>query len=271
MGENYSLEDRIAIGVWIAIALSSIAASGCAISMLLKKRSRTVADLFVLNLCISEFLGVMYNVILRPLIWFCDIPHVSIVRSIGSQFVVTLIDLSTVCISLDRLLAVKLNLKYRLIVTQRKTMFVAGLIWSFSFISAGIRGIISSSTFIIWALWSSIAITSIIISYTYISVVLYRRKRLLQTNSSHKNVNRFNYEIPFCITLSYMMTKFIPKLVILADSSLFTIWTLNIFYLNYLIDPLVYVIYVIYRKRYSRKVVPMSRRSSNVHTISTAM
>ena len=208
MGENYDLEDRIAIGVWVVIALSSIVANGYAIVMLLKKKSRTVADLLVLNLCTSEFLGVTYNVILRPLIWFYDIPHVSIVRSIGSQFVVTLIDLSTVCISLDRLLAVKLNLRYRLIVTQRKTIPVAGIIWSFSLISAVIRGIISSSTFIIWVFWHSITIMSIIISYSYISMVLYRQKCLLQINASHRNVSRFNYAIPFCITFSYLMTTF---------------------------------------------------------------
>ena len=49
-------------------------------------------------------------------------------------------------------------------------------------------------------------------------------------------------------TLSYVLAMFIPDIVVGADKSLLTVWTLVIWYTNFLFDPLIYVFFRFYKK-----------------------
>ena len=49
---------------------------------------------------------------------------------------------------------------------------------------------------------------------------------------------------------------YIPDMVIVVNAKLFTVWILVLWYTNYVIDPLVYVFFKIYRNRRSHKQPP---------------
>ena len=208
--------------------------------------------MLVLHLCISEFFVVTWNVILRPLQWFSDVPHVSTIRLVGSEFFSALISQSIICISLDRLLAAGLTLKYKVIVTKQKLTFTVIVLWLLAFICALISAIDSTKSTIIWLFWSSTTITSIVLSYSYISVVLFKQNQKMRRKTSTSTQHQFNYRIPLCITLSYVLAMFIPDIVVVADKSLFTVWTLVIWYTNFLVDPLIYVFFRFSHKRTKR-------------------
>ena len=243
-----TLEDRFAVGIWLLVALSGIAANGAAIIALIRSKKRTVGDTLVLHLCILGVLGVTFNVILRPLIWFTDFPHVFVVRIIGSQFFSSIFYQSIICISFDCLLAVRLNLTYKAIVTKSRLHKLITMIWVISTICAVISGIYSYTNTIIWIFWSTVTIISIIASYFYIIRVFYRQRAKFRKHKSCKYVRQFKYEVPFCITLSYILTMFIPDIVVVVDERLFTVWTLVIWYTYFLIYPLVYVFFKAYGK-----------------------
>ena len=196
------------------------------------------------------------------------------VRTIGNQFLGAMFYQSVICISLDRLLVAALVLRYKIFVTKRRLLLIAILIWILSIMCAviyGIWGIDSSLNRIIWMFWSSITMVSIMTSYLYIAVVLCRQKRIFKETASEKTMQRFNYEIPLCITLSYIVTQFIPDIVLVVDETLYSVWILVLFYANYLIDPLVYVYFGVYYKRRSHRHLPESTRSSTITVITTTI
>ena len=265
-----TLEDRIAFCVWFVIALLSMVANGFAIYLLTTKRKRKKADILLLHLCIAEFFGVAWNVILRPLNMVYSIKYISIYNNIGNQILGALYYLSIIWISVDRLLAAALSLKYKVLVTKGRMLMIAMIVWLFSIICAIISGIKPSLNFFIWMFWSTITTASILISYSYILIVLYRQKHRFRRNSFIRIGNqRFNYEVLLCITLSYIVTMFIPDMVIVIDKELYTVWILVIWYTNHLIDPLIYVFFRIYYNKRSPRQLPVLSRSSNLATITT--
>ena len=136
-----TLEEQIAFAIWLLVALGSLLANGCAIYLLLNKRSKKIADLLVLHLGITEFMGVAWNVILRPLNMFIPIKYASMVRTIGNQFFGAMFYQSVICISLDRLLVAALVLRYKVVITKRKLLLITILIWILSIMCAVIYGI----------------------------------------------------------------------------------------------------------------------------------
>ena len=144
MADINTLGDYIAFCIWLIVALSSMIANGCAIFLLQKSRTKNIADLLVLQLTVVELIAVAWNVMLRPLQWFAHKRHVGMIRSIGNQFLAPLIYQSITFISLDRLLAAALSIKYRQVVTKRRLTFAALLNWVLAIICAIICGIYPS-------------------------------------------------------------------------------------------------------------------------------
>ena len=268
-----NLEDQIAACIWLAVALSSVVANGCAIFLLQRKKPKVVADILVLHLIVSELAIVMWNMIFRPIVWFADIHlvMVAMVRMIGSQFFSSLIYQSIIFISLDRFLVAILSFKYKVIVTKEKLWFVIVLIWVLSIISAVICGTLSSSQTIIWIFWSVITIISIAVSYSYIFTVLYKRKQVLEKCSSGSSLRRFDYKVPLCIAVSSLLTMLTPDIVTVIDPALFTMWVLVIWYTNFLIHPLLYVFFRVYHKRRSLRQVSVLAASPTIARIPSNM
>ena len=265
-----NVEDQIAASILLVLALSSIVANGCAIYMLQTKKSKTIADMLVFHLIVSEFSIVAWNLIFRPIVWFGNIPHTPMIRMVVSQFLSSLIYQSIIFISFDRLLAARLNVRYKVNVTKDRLILVIMLMWVLSILSATICGIDSSSNTIIWIFWSLITIIAIVISYLCIFMVLYKRKQMFKIDLSYSFVRRFNFEIPLFITVSCVLTMLIPDIVCVVDHTLYSMWILVTWYTNFLVHPLVYVFFRVYKQR-SVSLVPPTLRFHNIATITTRL
>ena len=264
-----SLEEFIVTIIWYVVCFSSIVANTCAIFVLQRKMPILVPDILVLHLIVSELIIVVWNVTFRSMIWFGGITHISIVQMIGNQFFVSLIYQLIIIISLDRFLVAKLNVRYRVIVTKRRLLWVVIVIWSLSIISAVICGAYSYFKTIVWIFWSVITIVSIVVSYSYIFMVLHRQKKILKSSCS--NVGQFKYKIPLCIAVSSILTMLIPDIVAVIDPKLITIWMLVIWNINFLFHPLLYVFSRVFQKRRSKRQMSECSRHQEVAEITTTM
>ena len=243
------LEQIIGIGTWYVIAVGGMVANGSALFLLLKKREKKVSDKLVMHLCFSELLIIIWHLITRSLVWFAKISQAPTVRKIGGQLTTSLLYESIICISLDRLLAASLVFRYKLIVTKGRLIIVVIFVWIFAVISSVLCVFMSYNTTRIWLFWSSLTMVSIIVSYSYIFIVLLKARSRVQNHSSQANV--FNYQVPLAIAIFFILSNFIPCLVILVDGKLFNIWVLVTLYSNGLFDPLVYVYFRICKKKRS--------------------
>ena len=265
-----SLEEFIVTIIWYVVCFSSIVANTCAIFVLRKKIPKLVPDMLVLHLVISELGLVIWNVTLRSMTWFGDIPRIPMVRMIGSQFGTSLIYQLIIIISLDRFLVAKLNVRYRVMVTKRKLFWVVILIWVLSIISAVICGIYSHFKTVVWIFWSVITIVSIVASYSYIILVLHRQKKTLK--SSRSNVGQFKYKVPLCIAFSTILIMLIPDIIAVVDPKLISYnLLLVIWYTNFLIHPLLYVFSRVCYKRHSQRQTSECGKHTMVAEITTTV
>ena len=246
------LANYIGIGIWYTIAVSSLVANGCAIFLQIKNKARKVSDRLVMHLCFSELLIMAWHLVTRSLVWFVKIAQASTVRKIGGQLTTSLLFQTVICISLDRLLAACLVFIDKSVVTKRRLIVVVILIWILAITSSIICVFMSYNTTRIWLFWSSLTMVSIFVSYIYIFFVLLTARRTFQNDSSQANRYVFNYQVPLAIAIVFILTNFIPCLVILVNEELFNIWVLVALYSSGIFDPLVYVFFQVYKKRDGR-------------------
>ena len=236
------VDELVALCLWYVIAVSGIIANACATILLMKKKRKKAPDLLIIHLCISEFLLVAWHLGSRTLVWFGGVPKASMIQKIGSQLTTSLFYQSLICISLDRLLAVRLSYRYRIVVTNEKFKVVVIVIWLVSILTSVVCGFISYNNTLIWGIWSAITMLSIVVTYVYIIYALNRQRRKFNGDSS-RICPKFNYRIPVWIATSFFLFLFIPDTVLWIDESLFSFWFLVMWYTNYLLDPIVYVFF----------------------------
>ena len=262
------LERYIGLGVWYIIAVGGLIANGYAIFLQIKSKSKKVSDRLVMHLCFSEMLIMAWHLVTRSLVWFAKIAQASTVRKIGGQLTTSLLFQTVICISLDRLLAASLVFRYKIFVTKRRLMIVLIIIWIFAITSSILCVFMSYNTTRIWLFWSGLTMVSIIATYSYIFSVLFAARRTFQNDSSQANRRVFNYQVPLAIAIIFILTNFIPCLVILVNEKLFNIWVLVTLYSNGIFDPLVYVYFHAYKKRHAQSQRERSYTVSNT-TIAT--
>ena len=248
-----SLENKIASGILLLVCVGCMVANGYAIFLLSTKRPKKVADILLLHLCVTDIAIVIWDVTLGITKWLMVTNEVQLnfIWDIGLQLLCALFYQSIICISWDRFLAARLHLTYRAIVTKSKLKLVVILMWVLS-LTCAIISVTNPSPFkntTIWVFWSVLTIFSIGIPYTYVFIVIYRQKRRFTKDSTRIIAPNFKYEIPLCITVSYILLVFIPDVMIMVDIRLLTGWILVIYHTNYLVDPLVYVLLTSHYKR----------------------
>ena len=136
-----------------------------------------------------------------------------------------------IMITLDRVLAVKLLMRYRVVVTRKKAclLFIPGWILGicYSFISLFASNHEMAISYIV--LDSSISIF-FIVSYTYIILKIKSvRNNTSETSTHHSNAKTFRYHVPLIIVLSYACFYLIPDLrmatrVLVSKEWLYVIW-----------------------------------------------
>ena len=94
----------------------------------------------------------------------------------------------------------------------------------------------------VWLFWDSTSIIIIASSYFYIMISVYRRREAMARNTPQSTVPPLKYQIPLFIICSFVLTLLIPDFVVILHHELHCIWFRVIWTLNWVSDPLVYVI-----------------------------
>ena len=217
-----SIDTYIAKGIIISFYAASAFANGVALYLLLKKKTKKVANLLLLHFCFCEGLGALWEIVNTSKALHHKTFSRSSVHFVGEAFIYGSVYQTLICITIDRFCAIKFNFRYRSIVTKGRLFLLLPAIWVLS-TSLGVICAYTSIEvyYVMWSVLDVFTATTLVISYSYIITTVLRQKRIFKQNSSCRS--QFKYEIPLCICLTYLMLIFIPNLVITIKSDLYGI------------------------------------------------
>ena len=90
-------------------------------------------------------------------------------------------------------------------------------------------------------------------SYLYIIITVYKMRQAMNRNNPKSKTAQLKYQIPLFIVCSFILTLLIPDLVYILKPELYCIWFQVIWSLNYISDPLGYVIFTKFQNSRYRK------------------
>ena len=168
--------------------------------------------------------------------------------------------ISIILITLDRTLAVKLTIKYRVVVTKQRLLAIL----LFSWILCSSHGVVvyySSHEVLnkILSAWEIFVAVVIFIGYTYIVVIVQCRSRNLSEDNQQIRRPKLKLTIPGLIVTTFIVLCLIPDLL-LAIGIKFSLWILSSFYFNFITDSLIYIFGT---GRIRSRVMLLFHRSSN--------
>ena len=146
--------------------------------------------------------------------------------------------MTLMAITLDRVLAVKLALKYASIVTKLRLAIVVTCVWLLG------AGLALTMWFVQSWIFSTLLLTLesllaavYICSYIYIIFALQQRQKKFRNQSVRRALD---VKVPFLLVLAVICCFWIPELILAAGVK-FSTWFLSLFYLSNTIDALIYI------------------------------
>ena len=205
--------------------------------LLLTTGRKAIATLLIIQLSFAELCYTSYDGFFTASHYIKSghIPFINRKEQTIFLFIYSLQFLTLIAISVDRVLAVKLALRYKILVRRRALAVVIICIWITSLALALIIWFIQAITFnkMLVAL-ESLVIGVYICSYGYIIFAM----RLKQTQS--RSDRKLSIKVPFLLVLTLICFLLIPDLVLAAGYP-FSIWFLPVFWLNNISDALIYI------------------------------
>ena len=243
-----SLNARIGMSIMYCELLSCAILSSYSLYLFCTKNKRTIGNILLMNLCSSELLNAIWESINFSLHLYWNRESESALHYIVKSVFWCSMYQSVILITLDRILAVKLTCRYKFIVTKRKVFAVLFITWLISSCFGPLTWYLPSKFY--WLFWHALGTITIIGGYSYIiRTTLQRRKTLHDELSSNINVLNIKYEVPLSIAVTYLTFVVVPIIILLIDDSLYSIWIVVLWDMNLVADPLVYVIFVKFRKK----------------------
>ena len=183
----------------------------------------------------------------------------------------TALFLTLAAITLERVLAVLLTIKFRLMVTKRRLALVIAIIWLISLSTVMMLRFSRKVRFNhIMLFLDSLLIIIYVGSYSYIFITVKKRRRALRGQNGGPNTNGLNLKVPFLLVLTLVCFNLIPDLVLFAGLKR-PRWYSSIFYINYISDPLIYLFGMPEcKKRIKVMCCCTDRREQRSRTTSTA-
>ena len=253
-----STDTYVGMGILMFLWIASAIANGLALYLLLKTTKKKVADLLLIHICFWEGLGALWKIVNASLALHQKQLSRSLIHSIGGVVVYVSVCQTLICITIDRFLAVKLNFRYRSMVTKHRFYALLPAIWAIS-TSLGVLCALTSRKvmYLSWIVMDTITTATLVMSYSYIIITVHRQNRIFKRNSSVRS--QFKYKIPLCICLTYLIFIFIPDMIINIKSDLPILWFSVVFSINYCSDPLIYVVFSQCERRQKKKLSNISR------------
>ena len=197
-------------------------------------------DLLIAHLCLAEVMYMLWDLVFYSLYFRSKRAWETREHLLGNVVLGLPICQTVVWVTLDRVLAVKLIMRYKIVVTRQKLYVVIIFIWSISIIQGITYWFAPEKTInLIWIVWDSILASIVVISYIYIIMAVRYQHRVMSESSSRTSPPTLKYRVPLLIVSSFVSLNLIPDIIILTGHD--SVWLLNIWFLNYLLDPLFYV------------------------------
>ena len=150
--------------------------------------------------------------------------------------------MSLVIITIDRILAINLVFRYKLVVTNKRLFAVLVCVWIISAVYGVSCWVLKSDIYLnVFFIFSLVVVIFLILSYTYIIITVKVARRALATSGQSNRQNRLNYWIPFKIILTYILFVAATDLSVVYLNNI-TIWHFIVWSLNPIADTLTYVI-----------------------------
>ena len=201
-------------------------------------------DLLLLNLCCLEFIQ---NV--TALVRYSSMLHKgTYTESKESTFIMgNLIPFNIfhgiILITIDRVLAIRLGMRYKIYVTKRRLIVAVTVSWLTSILlSCTIWFGSWNAVLVMWATWDCFMASFLVASYTYIIFIVRSRRRKLNSISSTVQIRKIKYQVPSLIVLSYILLYLTPNVTLAIIPDSYCVWFFVSWYMNYLSDALIYVI-----------------------------
>ena len=208
------------------------------LGLLLKNSLKKPVDLMLIFMSLVELLLIIFSL--------TSFQNVNILKSLPLDLVIAIsvgyiLNFTMVVITVDRALAVKLPLRYRIIVTKKRTVlsFICGiflgLLVCISFYHTTPRNVILITVFMNYSV-------CLILLFSYIYIVFkVKHSQAAVANNSSGSLTLFRYHIPICIGVTYIGLHLIPSFMRAAGFN-FGDWIIVIWNLNFICDPLIYTL-----------------------------
>ena len=236
-------KDNEASILWLIVASISIILHVVGIFSLCSLRRRKVSDYLLILLSIVEILKITMRVVFTILCMrtgACRRTNVLI-----TTVAICLIGQyqSVILITVDRVLKVKLSMKYNALVTRNIIFRLLIPYVSICLVHGSITWIFPHLEIKILLAWEILVFAIIIISYLYMFLHLkISARRLSRRSASTIRRQTLNLKVPILISVRFIAFYFTPNLLLAVKLIKFSPWLYSIYDLNIATDAIIYVL-----------------------------
>ena len=227
--------------VYFLIAILALILNLLGLYLLLTQKRKSFSDLCLIHLSMVEIALYTFDVSYKTkvIVMIGEFSHPD--HFLWKKTVILVLGvaqyLSVMLLTTDRILAVRLGLKYKLVMTRNKFLVSVSIIWSISVLHSPYYLLFCHHN--IYLIWYTILVAFLVISYSYIISSIKTSARKTSQDMTNGGQIKVKYEVPFLIILTITCLYFVPE--ILMKSGIHTIWYHAIWALNFFFDPIIYI------------------------------
>ena len=258
--------------IWIVEVIVSCALNILGLCLLLREKQKRPMCVLLINLGISNLAYTLYPMVVRitQLRSISDRP-----KWIKAGGLTTLVNqyLATALLTVDRVIMVRIHIKYAAVITKRRACYAIAAAWMISLSHASYYTCKTNQFQVFQTIvlaWDLTIILLLIIGYMYIFICTIIRKRKMHKRQVGMSNRRLKIEVALLIILSLAIFCLIPDVFLLTKVAKYTSWFPVLFYLNVITDPIIYIFTSKKRKKQLMKYFSHRRtkRSVRLATIS---
>ena len=202
------------------------------VALLLKPGDNKPSDVMLAHLTLCDMLNIAVNLVVEIMYTNKMLSNQAtlIMEGIGYAFLLPHL-MTLVIITVDRILAINLVFRYRLVVTNKRLTILLVIVWILSAVYGTSYYFVRSKYYkkVLFSL-SLVVVVFFIVSYTYIIIKVRRTRKALSSAGQTNRQSRFNYWIPFTIILTYILFVVVTDLTLVFNVRMsiwhFLVWDL---------------------------------------------
>ena len=151
--------------------------------------------------------------------------------------------ITLIIITIDRILAVNLLIRYKIVVTNVRLAKVLVVVWLTS-VGIGVSCWFLKSVLFMYVILCLSPVIAIffIVSYTYIIIKVHKRRKIVSATKQNNHHKCFiNVWVPFTIVMTYLIFVVTTDITVICLEEM-NIWHFIVWNFNYILDTLTYIL-----------------------------